>query len=120
HVKHLGEFLRIVAGYHDLVSNYFVENVFPCQQALGQLGIGQGDEGIQLRLELLSLLHAAGYYDPAGSHVQTERQGAVLFRIFHGWSPRLGASWLTEIVRREQYSSQYIEVVPKAIVGLGR
>ena len=85
HVEDLGKSLRVVARHHELAVEDFVEYAFPRQQALRQLGIRHGDEGIQLRfvLGLVAFVHAARDHDAAGTNVQTEWKAALLFNVTH-------------------------------------
>jgi hypothetical protein len=53
------------------------------QQALGESGIGQGDEGIELRFELILLVFPSRYHDAAGADVEPNMLGAGLFAIVH-------------------------------------
>ena len=84
-MKDLGEFLRVVARHHELAAGYFVEYAFPLQQALRQLGIRHGDEGVQLRFVLgrVRLVRAARHHDAAGAHVQTKRQVTFVLSVAH-------------------------------------
>ena len=81
HVEHLGELLRVVAGHHDFRALHLVEDVLPLQKAFGQLGVGQRQESVELRLVFVFLLSVSRHHDPARADVEAERLGIVCVRL---------------------------------------
>src|SRR5579862_2210780 len=94
-MENFGELLGVVSENQKFRSVNVVEDVFPVEQAVSQLGIGERDEGVQLRLAGLLAANAASDHDPAGADIQTNGLTAVLSAIrfrrfraaFHGRLP---------------------------------
>jgi hypothetical protein len=83
HVKHLGEFLGVVAGHHDVRPLHLVEYVFPLQEAFRQLRIRNSQEGIELGIVLIFLVRVARHHDPAGADIEAQRLLVNFFIVVH-------------------------------------
>ena len=71
-VKEIGEALAFVAIDGDLGILHQVRDALLLEYALGQLGKGNGDEGVQLRIELNIFVLALGSDNTAGADVEPQ------------------------------------------------
>ena len=71
-VEEIGEALALVAIDGDLGILHQMRDALLLEDALGQLGKGNGDEGVQLRIELNILVLALGGDNAAGADVEPQ------------------------------------------------
>jgi len=91
-VEDLSKLLGVVAGHQYFRSLHLVEDVLTLQEALGQFGVRQRQESVQLRFVLILLSGVTGDDDAAGADVEAEGLRVRLFGSAHqiSWPALIG------------------------------